>query len=75
VGPSVGASVAVMPNSARPMGRLFNGSLRVTSVIAIGIITPPVKPCAARNTIMLSRLQAMPHKVLKIRNSATLVIR
>ncbi len=57
------------------MGRFFSGSLRVTSVIAIGIITPPVKPWAARKAIMDSRLQAMPHSVLKSRNSATLTTR
>jgi hypothetical protein len=37
-------------------------------VNASGISAPPVKPCSARNTIMLSRLQAMEHSSEAIRN-------
>jgi hypothetical protein len=70
----VGASVAVSPNTAMPTARLDGGSLAITSVIAIGIRAPPVKPCSMRNTIMLSRFQAQPHKVENTRNAEVVPI-
>src|SRR5690606_4686050 len=59
VGPMDGAKVAVMANSAMPLARWCSGSLISVMVNASGISAPPVKPCSARNTIMLSRLHAM----------------
>ncbi|CRO67577.1 hypothetical protein PAERUG_P15_London_17_VIM_2_02_10_01631 [Pseudomonas aeruginosa] len=53
-----GAKVAVMANSAMPFGRWCSGNLTRARVNASGISAPPVKPCMARNTIMLSRFQA-----------------
>ena len=70
----VGASVAVRPKMAMPAARLDGGSLVITSVIAIGIKAPPVKPCSMRNTIMLSRFQAQPHRVENTRNAAVVPI-
>ncbi|MCY1414045.1 hypothetical protein D9M71_294850 [compost metagenome] len=54
-----GAKVAVMANMAMPLARWCSGSLIRVRVNASGISAPPVKPCRARNTIMLSRLHAM----------------
>src|SRR3990167_3237029 len=58
VGPIEGAKVAVRANSAMPLARWCSGSLISVRVNARGISAPPVKPCMARNTIMLSRLQS-----------------
>ncbi|MNF69163.1 hypothetical protein D3C84_510380 [compost metagenome] len=58
VGPMEGAKVAVMANSAMPLARWWSGSLIRVRVKASGISAPPVKPCRALKTIMLSRLQA-----------------
>ena len=70
----VGASVAVRPKIAMPIARFDGGSLAITSVIAIGISAPPVKPCIMRNTIIDDRLQAPPHRVENTRNSAVVPI-
>src|SRR5690606_28267694 len=59
VGPMEGAKVAVMANSAMPLGRMSSGSLVSTREKAKGIRAPPASPCSTRNTIMLCRLQAM----------------
>ncbi|MCY1460128.1 hypothetical protein D9M71_776600 [compost metagenome] len=53
-----GAKVAVMANSAMPLARWCSGNLIRVRVKASGISAPPVKPCRALKTIMLSRLQA-----------------
>ena len=58
VGPIEGAKVAVMANSAMPLARWWSGNLISVRVKASGMSAPPVKPCIARNTIMLSRFQA-----------------
>src|SRR3954452_9735314 len=49
-----------MPNSIRPNGRFSGGSLMFTIVNAIGIMTPPVNPWAARKAIISTRLDANP---------------
>ncbi|MCY1445120.1 hypothetical protein D9M71_616240 [compost metagenome] len=61
VGPMEGAKVAVMANIAMPLARWCSGSLISVRVKASGISAPPVKPCKARNRIMLSRFQAIEH--------------
>jgi len=69
-----GARVAVRPKIAMPVARFAGGSRVITRVRAIGISAPPEKPCSMRNTIMLSRLQAAPHRVENTRNSAVVPI-
>ena len=61
VGPMEGAKVAVMANSAMPLGRISSGSLVSTREKAKGISAPPASPCNTRNRIMLSRFQAIEH--------------
>ncbi len=52
VGPMAGAKVAVSPNMAMPTACWLLGSRVRTITIAVGISTPPVKPCPARNRII-----------------------
>ena len=55
VGPIAGANVAEIANIASPIGCFAFGSSVMISVKAIGISTPPVKPCTARSTIICGR--------------------
>jgi hypothetical protein len=75
VGPIAGAKVAVTPNSASPIGCFDRGRQRSTIVIAIGMNTPPVKPCPARQMIIIPRLVDKPHSTEKNRNRMQLPIR
>ena len=75
MGPIAGPSVAVMPNSIRPNGRFSGGSLMFTIVNAIGIMTPPVNPWAARKAIISTRLDATPHSIEKATNRIALTTR
>jgi hypothetical protein len=63
--------VAVIPNSAKPIGCLLLGRVECANVNAIGIITPPVNPWQARNNIIWSRLLASPQRQENRRNKAT----
>ena len=58
VGPIAGAKVAEIANIARPIGCFAFGSSVMISVKAIGISTPPEKPCTARSTIICGRFCA-----------------
>ncbi|MNK68648.1 hypothetical protein D3C87_880130 [compost metagenome] len=69
-----GARVAVRPKIAMPTARFDGGSLSITRVNAIGIRAPPVNPCSMRKTIMLSRFQAVPHRVENSRKKAVVPI-
>ncbi len=75
VGPIAGAKVAEIANSARPTGCLAFGSRVMIRVKAIGISTPPVKPCTARSTIICGRFCASAQAADRIRNSTALVRR
>ena len=55
VGPIAGAKVTASANMARPIGCWPFGSLVKTSVNAIGISTPPKKPCRPRIAIIDGR--------------------
>ena len=55
VGPIAGAKVTESANSASPIGCCAFGSLVSTMVKAIGISTPPAKPCRPRRTIIEPR--------------------
>ena len=55
VGPIAGANVTASENIARPIGCWPFGSLVKTSVKAIGISTPPKKPCRPRIAIIDGR--------------------
>ncbi|SAL88348.1 hypothetical protein AWB67_07579 [Caballeronia terrestris] len=72
VGPSVGASVVESIIQARPVMRFCGGSRVSSKVMAIGIRPPPASPCSIRNTIMLWRFHAKPHKVEKIKKRTEL---
>ena len=52
VGPIAGAKVTASANIARPIGCCAFGSLVKTIVNAIGISTPPAKPCRPRIAII-----------------------
>ncbi len=75
VGPIAGANVADNANSARPTGCFAFGSSVMISVNAIGISTPPVKPCTARSTIICGRSCANAQAIDRARNSTALVRR
>ena len=75
VGPIAGAKVAEIANSARPIGCFAFGSNVMISVNAIGISTPPVKPCTARSTIICGRSCASAQAAEKARNRTALVRR
>src|SRR6185437_7754855 len=73
-GPIDGANVAVIPNIASPIGCLDLGSMVRMVEKLMGMSTPPVKPCAARHTIMVGRSCANPHNIEKIMNKAALKV-
>ena len=75
VGPIAGANVADNANSARPTGCFAFGSSVMISVKAIGISTPPVKPCTARSTIICGKSWAKAQAIDSSRNSTALVRR
>ncbi|MGY4296716.1 hypothetical protein ACVWXN_004811 [Bradyrhizobium sp. i1.4.4] len=75
VGPIAGAKVAEIANSASPIGCFAFGSSVMMSVNAIGISTPPVKPCTARNTIICDRSCASAQAAENTRNNVALVRR
>ncbi len=75
VGPIAGAKVADTANSARPIGCLAFGSSVMIRVKAIGISTPPEKPCSARSTIICGRSCASAQAAENTRNSTALVSR
>ena len=52
VGPIAGAKVTASENIASPIGCWVFGNLVKTSVNAIGISTPPKKPCRPRIAII-----------------------
>ena len=55
VGPMAGAKVTASANAARPIGCCAFGSLVSTMVKAIGMRTPPAKPCRPRIAIIDGR--------------------
>ena len=75
VGPIAGANVAEIANNARPIGCLAFGNSVMISVNAIGISTPPVKPCTARNAIICGRSCASAQAAENTRKRAALVSR
>ena len=75
VGPIAGAKVADSANSASPIGCFAFGSSVMISVKAIGISTPPVKPCMARSTIICGRSCAKAQATENTRNRTALVSR
>ncbi len=75
VGPIAGAKVADSANSARPIGCFGFGSSVMISVNAIGINTPPVKPCTARNAIICGRSCAKAQATDSARNRIALLKR
>jgi hypothetical protein len=75
VGPIAGAKVADSANSASPIGCLAFGSSVMISVNAIGISTPPVKPCTARSAIICGRFCAKAHATESVKNRIALVRR
>ena len=70
-----GAKVAVIPNRAKPSGRLAGGNSFSTRLNAMGMSTPPAKPCSARKMIMLVRSQAQAQATEKTRNRTALTTR
>ena len=75
VGPIAGAKVAEIANIASPIGCFAFGSSVMMSVKAIGISTPPVKPCTARSTIICGRSCAKAQAAENTRNRTALVRR
>ena len=75
VGPIAGAKVAVTPNIARPIGCFDLDRQCKTIVIAVGMNTPPVKPCPARKTIISGRLVDSPHSIENSKNKTQLTRR
>ena len=75
VGPMAGAKVAVMANSAMPIGRCGDGSRVRISVNAIGISTPPVKPWMAAQHDHLPQIAANAQAIENSRNSTALASR
>src|SRR5581483_9900498 len=64
VGPKVGAMVATSPISTERKFRFSGGKTMNDVAKTVGIIAPPRKPCAARNTIIEFMLQASAHIAL-----------
>ncbi len=75
VRPIAGANVADSANSASPTGCLAFGNSVMISVNAIGISTPPVKPCTARSAIICGRSCASAQAPENTRNRKALVSR
>ena len=72
VGPIAGAKVTDSANIARPIGCCAFGSLVSTMVKAIGISTPPAKPCRPRMTIIEPRSWAKAQAMEKSGNRKAL---
>ena len=72
VGPIAGAKVTDSANTARPIGCCGFGSLVSTSVNAIGISTPPAKPCRPRIAIIDGRSWVKAHATENTANNAAL---
>ena len=64
VGPSVGAAVATSPMITLTPARFSGGKRAKLVAKTVGIMAPPRKPCAARNTIMELRFQAAAQSAL-----------
>ncbi len=69
VGPIAGAKVTASANIASPIGCCTFGSLVKTSVKAIGISTPPKKPCRPRIVIIEGRSWVKAQATEKAANS------
>ena len=74
VGPIAGAKVTDSAKIASPTGCCDLGSLVRTSVNAIGISTPPAKPCNPRIAIIEGRSWVKAQATENIANSAALAI-
>ena len=72
VGPIAGAKVTDSAKMASPTGCCGFGSLVSTSVNAIGISTPPAKPCRPRIAIMDGRSWVKAHATEKTANRVAL---
>ena len=72
VGPIAGAKVTDSANIASPIGCCGFGSLVSTSVNAIGISTPPAKPCRPRIAIIDGRSWVKAQATENTANSAAL---
>ena len=72
VGPIAGAKVTDSAKIARPIGCCGFGSLVSTSVNAIGIRTPPAKPCSPRIAIIDGRSWVKAQATEKIANRVAL---
>ncbi len=72
VGPIAGAKVTDSAKIASPTGCCGFGSLVSTSVNAIGISTPPAKPCRPRIAIIEGRSWVKAQATENAANSAAL---
>ena len=72
VGPIAGAKVTDSAKTARPIGCCGFGNLVSTSVNAIGISTPPAKPCKPRIAIMDGKSWAKAQATEKTANRVAL---
>ncbi len=72
VGPIAGAKVTDSAKIASPIGCCGFGSLVSTSVKAIGIRTPPAKPCRPRIAIIDGRSWVKAQATENAANSAAL---
>ena len=70
-----GAKTAVIANAASPIACLDGGKVVNTTVMAVGIKTPPVKPCKARKTIIELRSHDDAQQIEKKINKAVLTKR
>ncbi len=61
VGPSVGASVEVIPRIAGIMARCLPVNIAKPVANTVGTIAPPTKPWMARKIVIDWMLQAKPH--------------
>jgi hypothetical protein len=75
LGPIEGANMADRPNKEKPIACFAGGSICSTAVKPSGMSAPPKKPCPARKTIMLPRLQAWPQRAEKTKNNADVKMR
>ena len=74
VGPMAGAKVTASANMARPVGCCDFGRRVTTMVNAIGIRTPPAKPCRPRIAIIWPRLPAKAQAMENSTNASVLPI-
>ena len=72
LGPTTGPSVAHTENIAMPITTLAGGNSRTINTKAMGISTPPKKPCRARNVTICPRLVAKAQPTEKARNRTAL---